>query len=320
MLTDNIKLVEAALKNDGNFPIAVSNVQARKMQRFYTKEQQYDLDKRTCQNQIGVIINLSQELNTLMWDQLNNGAKLDNVDGLYRDICILNALSGIAIDAAKKEFNVNSIAETKELKAKYDRAHDGRQIKPNFFAAKDRGKGYYDPKRKEYLRHDTTMDYVQAEVASFRAQSGRQKHEFLPFSDLVTTEDYDVHRVWTDKVTHTLNLIREMRRDIRAIFDDDSYDDEKKYYLAALRRQECIEDIGEKDLTRNAMIYMLQRIESDRNKDIRATIFNTLFGYPNQAFFALIERSKTPVPVLIENEVGNVQLFDYYFNYSNYEV
>ena len=55
MLTDNKYLISAAMKNDSAFPIAVSNVAAKKTARFYTREQQCDLDVKTSNNLIGEI-------------------------------------------------------------------------------------------------------------------------------------------------------------------------------------------------------------------------------------------------------------------------
>lgn len=58
-------------------------------------------------------------------------------------------MSGIEIDKAKKEFNINNAKELRRLRDKYKiEGDDGRAIKPNFFKAKDIGKGYYDRKRK----------------------------------------------------------------------------------------------------------------------------------------------------------------------------
>ena len=55
LITDNQMLIDAAMKNDGNFPIAVSNVAAKKARRTYTREQQCDLDIKTSNNLIGDI-------------------------------------------------------------------------------------------------------------------------------------------------------------------------------------------------------------------------------------------------------------------------
>ena len=75
-----------------------------------------DLDYRTSENKIGEIVNLSQELNTLLWDTVYKCGKAltdcyDDIREIYHDICILNVLSCIEIDKAKKEFDISSSRE-----------------------------------------------------------------------------------------------------------------------------------------------------------------------------------------------------------------
>lgn len=314
MLTDNQVLIRAALRNLQNFPVAAYNIVAKKIGRVYTKDQQCDLDIKTSRNLIGEIVNTAAEINTWIWDALNNGAMLDEIQPMYMDACVLNVMSNIEIDKAKKEFNVDSRKELDAIQARYRKQRSGRKVEPNFFAAKDRGKGYYDPERKDYARHDTTMDYVQGVVLSYRAQRSKAKKEFLPFSDLVTSDRYNVHNVYPDKVKRVLNLIRETRAEIKQIYNTEYLEPQEKARLAAICRQDGIEYVGELVMTRNMMIYLLRRIESERNRDIRMSIFNTLFGYPNQAFFELIQRTASTVPALVPNPEGDVQLFDFRFS------
>lgn len=73
-------------------------VSATKVKRYYTPEQQADLDIKTSVNKIGEIVNLSQELQTLMWHKLNNGASFEDVKEIYYDACQLNAMSGLEIE------------------------------------------------------------------------------------------------------------------------------------------------------------------------------------------------------------------------------
>lgn len=114
LITNDKILLNAAKKNYSLFKVPTSNVHARKVQRKYTSEDQADLDIRTSNNLIGEIINLSQQLNSQLWDKANNYTKqtgcsifdLYNTDAqfrkLYYDICQLDVMSCIEIDKAKK--------------------------------------------------------------------------------------------------------------------------------------------------------------------------------------------------------------------------
>lgn len=98
LLTNDPLLIRVAEKNYHLFKVSTNMVSATKTKRYYTPEQQADLDVKTSVNKIGEIVNLSQELQTLMWHRLNNGASFDDIKELYYDVCQLNVMSGIEID------------------------------------------------------------------------------------------------------------------------------------------------------------------------------------------------------------------------------
>lgn len=143
LLTDNDILVEAAKRNYENFPVPTKLVESAKRDRRYTDAEKADLDIKTSVNKIGEIINLSQELNSILWDRVNRGAPVDDVMELYCDIAQLDVMSNLEIDSAKRENPANNAYELKCLKRKYDvRDKKGRHIRPMFFKYIDGYKGY----------------------------------------------------------------------------------------------------------------------------------------------------------------------------------
>lgn len=310
LLTDNPHLINAALKNNGHFLVAVADVSSVKRKRKYTHDEQVDLDVKTSNNLIGDIINLSQELNTRIWDILNRGGKYCDVDEIYRDVCILNVMSGIEIDKAKKEFNINNAKELRRLRDKYKvEDENGRAIKPNFFKAKDVGKGYYDRGRKNYRKHLTTMDHLQTCVNSYRAQRGRvgKPNKYLPFSELIR-EDIDAGRRQYAKVARVLNSVSEMTEEIKGIYASD-IEAAAKVALSSDVRQSCIEHIGNMLFTQSDMAYLLRQIEKPCYSSIRRKIFNILFGYPNTSFYEVLKSSTEPIAALTEDSDGEIELY-----------
>lgn len=98
LLTDNNILISAAKRNYNNFLVPTSLVESKKTKRSYTYNQKSDLDFKTSENMIGEIVNLSQELNTLIWDMLNSGVSIDAVSPIYNDVAKLDVMSGIEIN------------------------------------------------------------------------------------------------------------------------------------------------------------------------------------------------------------------------------
>ena len=134
MLTDNNILVQAAKRNYDYFPVPTKLVESTTRQRKYTDVDKADLDIKTSINKIGEIINLSQELNSILWDRLYKGAAISDVMELYCDIAQLDVMSNLEIDSAKRENPANNALELQCLKKKYDmRDNKNRHIRPLFF-------------------------------------------------------------------------------------------------------------------------------------------------------------------------------------------
>ena len=97
LLTDNQILIKAAEKNYHVFATPTNLVESTKLSRYYTPEQQADLDIKTSVNKIGEIVNLSQVLNSMYWDKLHHGFTHDKLHDLYCDIATLDVMSNLEI-------------------------------------------------------------------------------------------------------------------------------------------------------------------------------------------------------------------------------
>lgn len=316
LLTDNPILIRAATRNYPFFKVPVNHVSAAKRRRTYTRAEQADLDARTSNNKIGDIVNLSQELNTILWDKMNHGGRYEDVRELYYDICQLDVMSGIEIDKAKKEYTTDTYHEMKKIKEKWIlKDEEGRTIKPNFFRHLAKAKGYYNPHRKNYQFHATSMDYLQKVINRFqsscRGRNGNNRK--LPFSSIINMEDFNIHHVYYKQVDRVLEYMENYHADTKKIFADDTQEQSTKYKQWAERKQQCFEYIGKLKFNRHTMIYLLLLLDSDKYKKYAGTIMNILFGYPNTSFYELIEDSKEHIDILMETETGNIQIFDRHF-------
>ena len=317
LLTNNQILIHAAERNYHRFLVPTSMVDAKKITRRYSKSDLADLDIKTSVNKIGEIVNLSQELNTKLWNALNSGADFSEYEELYCEIAQLDVLSNIEIDKAKREYAVDSVAEIKRLRKKHEtRDDDGRQVKPNFFGKIARMKGYYDSHSKNYQFHDTTMDYLQHSVNAYRM--GYSCKTFIPFSDMLIDDDYAQRSVKYPQVDRILELVRNMRTQIKAVWDskDDGLDNKGKALIVADIREECYTYIKSIQLSRYTAYRLLCAIEEPANRDISRSLFYVLFALPNQSFLDLIRESRTPIALLneVKDGSGNVHIFGFNFH------
>lgn len=314
LLTNNSILVAAARRNYDNFLVPTRLVNSAKRQRKYTPYEQADLDVKTSVNKIGEIINLSQELNSKLWDMLNHGKSLDEVMNLYCDIAQLDVMSNLEIDSAKKENPADNASELKRIKKKYEqRDEQNRYIRPIFFRYLDRSKGYYDTERKSYKHFLTSMDFLQKCISRYKMPK-TLKSNLLNFTDVFVSEEDMVGRVNHRQIDRVINLVREARTAIIDIWcEADHVDDKSKFFRSAEKKQECVDYINDIKLGEKTMFALLVLLESEQYRDISKTMFSILFGTPNKEFFKIIEKSKTPIDMLQEDVLGEIKIFDYNF-------
>ena len=205
LLTENEIMIQAALRNYDKFLVPTNFVESKKSKRYFTSTQKADLDIKTSVNKIGDIINLSQELQSYMWDQLNHGASYEDVKELYYDLCQLDVMSGLEIDMAKKEFDISNTLELNEIKRKWMRRDDdGRMIKPYFFAHVAKTKGYYDADKKNYMHHDTAMDYLEELVDDYRSPTIKRA-DMIPLSEVLNSDGFNRSSVNLKHVNYRLH-------------------------------------------------------------------------------------------------------------------
>lgn len=150
LITDDELLVNAAERHKELFKVPVCNITAQEKQ----EQTLAALDHDTSVNKIGEIVNLSQKLNSLLWDELYKGANEESIAAIYGDICKLAVLSGLEIDKAKRAFeDVRVGRELYALRQKY------AQPSPQFFAEVDERRG------KNYAFYHTAMDYLYCDLS-----------------------------------------------------------------------------------------------------------------------------------------------------------
>lgn len=312
MLTNNKLLIVAAERNYSKFAIPTSLVSAIKRKRYYNNSDKCDLDIKTSVNKIGEIVNLSQELNTLFWNNIHSGQTFEENQELYDDIVKLAILSNVEIDKAKKEYQLDSTEEIGKLKKKYLRKDKkDRYIKPNFFGHLARTKGYYNSKRKNYKKHHTTMDYVQTAIRRFHIPRYRWDGTTaqIPFLAIVDRSVYEKGQQNYSQIRRVLDVVREAKADIQMVYAANHSSGEEKYRAVSEIKERCSDFITNLKMTTSTMYFLLKELEKPENKDITMSLLNILFNSRNGAFFDLILTSKEPVGHLEEDANGIIHLY-----------
>ena len=313
LITDDPTLIKAAQRNYDNFAVPTRLIEAVKMKRTYCDEDLADLDVKTSVNKIGEVINLSQVLNSRLWDAVNNGADVhsEEIQSLYRDISYLDVLSNLSIDAAKKHLPVDIPKELTKLKKKHElRDEDNREIKPNFFKPVSKAKGYYNPHRNNYKKHKTTMDYVQT-VLNSRGYITVPKYEYVPFSHIISPSPEHITNTHRRRVQKIVDMAKETSRKLKAVWGSDINDNispAEKFMLAEDLMNEQVEFLRSVkfDATTARLLF---RIMEKKAINVPMSLMETLFSAGNESLFEIIRESHTAVPQLRANNDGNIVLY-----------
>lgn len=318
--TNNKLLIESAKKNYNNFKVPTNMVEAKKICRKYNDDEKTDLDIKTSVNLIGEIINLSQELNSLFWDNIAKGQTFEDNKKLYYDICQLDVMSCIEIDSAKKEFDVDNKKEMQKIKDRYHvRDEDTNKIiKPKFFEMLYNIKGYdklsnKNGYNKHYKYYNTSMDYLQRAIRSYSLDR-YYKSDTLKFSDIINKADYNKSRINKNQIDNIVGVIRDFNKYSIKLWNNEKIENYIKFDLYNTEKNKVIEYIGNIRTNRDTIIRLLELIDDDKYKDIARLLFNTLFAVGNKDFFEVIKLSKEYIPKLKESKCGSIQIYDFMFS------
>ncbi len=330
LLTDNEILIRVAKRNYYLYKTPTSFVSARKVKRYYTPEQQADLDIKTSVNKIGEIINLSQELNSLLWDKVYCGANYEDIKELYYDICQLDVMSGIEIDKAKKEFVIDNSKELDKLRQKYDsyvreyiENEDGELVKgrkkmPHFFSHISRQKGYYNPRKKHYCKYHTTMDYLQTIINGFKIKNPYKK-DWLPFVSILDNSLFRTSGVNQKQIQNIYGILKSFINDRKNIYSSESDSKEDKNEKANILRERLIANIENETIGFSTLYKLLSSIEDKENSQIKNILLEILFICGNNSFNNAIIQSKKLISQLEEGG-SDLKLFNIGYKITKKEV
>ena len=200
LLTNNPILLEAAGKHYHEFavPYVAFGYKDKKLEELSKDAKEnvalnlWKIDAYLANNKTGEIVNLSQKLNSHLWDNYRN--RSFDTQELYNYIAILAVLAGAEIDSAKRSFDFTVSTELSRIRA-YAK-NKGYVDDPAFFFYVKRDEngsrpkiGEIETKVKELEDEgtgyfDTAMDILWRQAAiSFEAD----RTKVIPFFDILNT-------------------------------------------------------------------------------------------------------------------------------------
>lgn len=101
------KVIQA--KQDSDKLIPINEIEQEPVNRLFTEESLAEIDAKLSNDYIGRIVNLAQVIQSYYWHIYNSGTDVQKkqLQTIYDDLCILEVLSNVAIDNAKRRYAVS---------------------------------------------------------------------------------------------------------------------------------------------------------------------------------------------------------------------
>lgn len=289
ILSNNTQIIDVAKINYDIFKVPTSEVKGLKTKRYYTKTEMADLDIKTGKNLIGEIINLSQVLNSVMWNKLymlkesyevrGDATKhFDEIKDIFYDVCQLDVMSCIEIDKAKKEFAIDNAKELASLREKYkDTLTDyDRGIRPYFFKHLAKQKGFFNEGAKSYMTYDTSMDYL-AVLIDEKERCKYKPRKKIKFSELFKFDEYDYNKVKRDTISNLLTKCHEYKKIRDAIWSDKSLEDSERKNALDGVKENFYSEIKRIKPNKHTLYRIITLVDDKEKSKIRTILFQAIF-------------------------------------------
>ena len=243
LLSDNEWLLKAAKKNYELFKVPCTGFKSenQKMQKLSLNKKEnillnlYVVDNKISNNVVGKIVNLSQLMNSYLWDKFSKNKRYD-FDELYSKIAVLEVLSGADIDSAKRSFPFNTKTEYNRIKS-YATKENFYKKTPLFFTilSKDNNHKPRISKIKKNSNKErefkTTMDYLWETVNKSRFDGDIRTKDASIFE--LISDDYKSENLPGD-VYRQNKLSLEILDEIKEAIDRIDYDNKNDFELKKL--------------------------------------------------------------------------------------
>lgn len=226
LVSDDKKLVELGKRCFGKYDVCINNISGEKKKYKLSNSDMYDIDNQLSKSQqtIGRVVNLGQLCMSTYWDLVNKGINGDNVDELLKKVDVMTILSGIAIDMAKKFYDIDMESEINQVAKNEELTH--RSKKPNFWIFVSQNKST----KNKVVEYDCPMDYLIRKMSELEPSTYTNT---IHFDEIVN--DFSTKNINISQLERVKNLISNYHTEVKRI--QSSNEDTKREQLLNLEKE-----------------------------------------------------------------------------------
>lgn len=279
LMLSNLDMLNVSKKCFRQYSVCDNLVSAEKIEYIVSKENMYKIDNSLSKSQryIGEVVNLGQHCMSAYWEEEKENPNSDRSNELLELVDICTVLSEIAIDMAKKMYDVNFPKQIKSIKSKLD-----DETKPNFFK-------YVSKNKKVKLReYETAMDYLGDLIVNIERADVK---DTIDIFKIIRKKDYKMmkkHKKQRERFHEIINEYINLRRFVFSDYKNHMDDDDMKsecYEKIDNLVFDCSRQMEKYKVTESTIYYTIEMMyrEHIKTKEI-LTYLNVLYGINKESF------------------------------------
>ena len=334
LVTDDAFIVDVVRAQDKAFCVPVCSIKSN----VKDKQSLAELDHSTSENKIGDIVNLSQKLNSILWNKLyEEDVDQDMIDEIYKDICVLAVLSGIEIDKAKRAYDVvvGSILTTlhnkygkerpeffesvdskrieKQVRRIYvdkEEVRDQQERKKELEKRRQKAREEFKQERaKKYCAYNTAMQYVYqcASKLDFRMDKPK-KVAYKSILDIIREPEKAPSTVYKQR-DRVIARCNEYKDEISALYKklNSAEEDEKDAIYEQIQQQKIIAKASIDSLLCNEHVVYLVLKHYEKTHCENWHLYAHILE--NEQFIKMLKESKEKMSQIAEDVNGEYELY-----------
>lgn len=230
LVSNNESLVEIAKICMRDYLVCINNIEGDKKNYKLNTYDHYKIDQQLSNSQriIGRVVNLGQLCMSAYWDAINSGNRGIEVEELLKKVDVMTILSGIAIDMAKKFYDIEMLKEI--INVQNNKILKDKGKKPNFWVHVSQNKKIKEQIEPFKCPMDELMDYLSDNI------DDAPDVKTISFDSLIK-DDLTTKRADKRQMDRVLELIGNHRDEIIKIKTSTENEDKKRIQLLDLEEE-----------------------------------------------------------------------------------
>lgn len=274
---------------ESNYRVCVNNVAESPNKYTVCNMDMAKIDNILAKSQrnIGEVVNTGQLYLSTYWNEINNGCTdKEKLNKLLQGVDIATILSEIAIDSAKRLYDINIEEQIKYLSKSNLLPHK----KPLFFEYVSSN----DNIKNSITNYDTAMDYLQEILNKIKKASYNTKTK-IDFNKLL--KNFDSKKVKARQVNALISIIEATTKELKHIRSKyNSKDKDKKkemYNRLDTAMHKGLKDIIHYKIKAETIYTIIYKVFSGVVEcRYKLDLLNTLYKYNNKMFLEVFKNSK----------------------------